>query len=103
VNTEEVATPLALVVSVSVIVPLVMNVPLAMNVPPAPLVEGAVNVTATPLAGDPLDVTVAASGSRNAVPIVAFCGVPLVAVIDVEPPQLVKKPKARQMKARMLA
>jgi hypothetical protein len=37
------------------------------NVPLAP-VAGAVKVTETPLAGDPLEVTVATSGLANAVP-----------------------------------
>jgi hypothetical protein len=72
VNTGEVATPLELVVAVFT--------------PPAKLPlapdEGAVNVTVTPLAGDPFVVTVATSGAANAVPTVALCGVPLVAAID---------------------
>jgi hypothetical protein len=53
VNTEEVTTPLELVVSVSVAVPLA-------NVPLAP-VAGAVKVTLTPLVGVPFVVTVAES------------------------------------------
>jgi hypothetical protein len=74
VNGDEVATPLELVVSVSVAVPLVVNTPLA----PA---AGAVKVTDTPLAGDPPEVTVATSGAPNPAPTAALCGVPLVAVI----------------------
>ena len=59
VNVDEVARPLAFVVSVSVAVPL-PNLPLAPE-------EGAVNVTETPLAGFPLEVTNATSGFANAV------------------------------------
>ncbi|MGA7302172.1 MAG: hypothetical protein WBD45_10965 [Terriglobales bacterium] len=71
---DEVATPLALVVSVSV------DIPFA-NVPLAPVV-GAVNVTETPLTGfESLSTTVAARGTLNADPTVAVCGVPLVDVI----------------------
>jgi hypothetical protein len=71
-----VATPLEFVVSVSV-APAgdVAKVPLAPE-------DGAVNVTDTPLAGDPLDVTVACSGAPNACPICALCGVPAAAVIE---------------------
>jgi hypothetical protein len=55
VNICEVATPLEFVISVSVAAAgEVANVPLAPD-------DGAVKVTDTPLAGDPLDVTVAAS------------------------------------------
>jgi hypothetical protein len=72
VNAGEVATPLALVVAVLV--------PPA-KVPLAPVWAGAVKVTVTPLAGDPFDVTVATSGLVNAVPTVALCPPPLVAVI----------------------
>lgn len=73
-NTDEVATPLELVVSVSVLVPLVVNMPLAPD-------EGAVNVTVAPLTGEPPCVTVATSGAVNATPTAALCGVPLVAAI----------------------
>jgi hypothetical protein len=76
VNVEEVATPLELVVSVSVVVPLVVKMPLAPD-------DGAVNVTVAPLTGfDFLSSTVATSGLVNAVPIGALCPDPLVAVID---------------------
>jgi hypothetical protein len=71
---DDVAAPLASVVSVSVVVPLA-------KVPLAP-VEGAENVTATPLTGfDAASSTVAASGDANAVLISADCDVPLVAVM----------------------
>ena len=69
VNVVEVARPLVFVVSVSVVVPLP-------NVPLAP-VEGAVNITETPLAGAPFEVTRATSGFANAVLIVALCPDPL--------------------------
>jgi hypothetical protein len=59
VNVDEVATPLALVVSVSVLVPPV-------KVPLAP-VAGAVKTTNAPLIGDPPMVTVATKGVANAV------------------------------------
>jgi hypothetical protein len=72
VNAEDVATPLAFVVSVSVAVPLA-NVPLAADV-------GAVKVTETPLAGNPLDVTVAES-VPNELPSGALAVYPLFAVI----------------------
>jgi hypothetical protein len=75
VNTCEVATPLELVVSVSV----APGVEVA-NVPLAP-VAGAVKVTLTPLDGVPFSVTVAASGFANATPTAALCPPPLVAVI----------------------
>jgi hypothetical protein len=75
VNVVEVATPLALVVSVSVFVP-------PANLPLAP-VAGAVNVTVAPLTGfESLSSTVATSGNANAMLIAPLCGVPLVAVID---------------------
>jgi hypothetical protein len=70
VKVAEVAIPLALVVAVFTPPP---------NVPLAPL-AGAVKVTNTPLTGlFPASVTVATKGAANAVLIVAFCGVPLVA------------------------
>ncbi len=101
-NTDEVATPLALVISVSVAVPFA-NVPLA----PEP---GAVNVTETLAVGDPPVVTVATSGAANAVPTVALCPPPLVAPIattgvtlcELEL-QLVKKLKVKKIKVRMPA
>src|SRR5580692_551113 len=70
-----------------------------------------VNVTVTPLAAVPLDVTVATSILVKASPTFAFCPDPLVAVIAMvgggvlEPLlQPVKKPKASQTRinARML-
>ena len=71
VNDGAVATPLAFVVTVA----------LALNVPPAPL-AGAANITLAPLTGfPPLSFTVACRAVANAVPMVALCGVPAVAVI----------------------
>ena len=70
---DEVATPLELVVSVSVAVPFP-------KVPLAPL-AGAVKVTAIPLAGVPLFVTVATSGAVNGVVTPELCGDPLVAAM----------------------
>src|SRR5208282_722076 len=96
----EMATPLALVVSVSVLVP-------PANVPLAP-VAGAVKVTKAPLTGDPPIVTVAINGAKNAVLTAVLCGVPLVGAINsagglkFELLQLVKKTKARKTKPRML-
>src|SRR5215471_21168785 len=79
VKVAEVATPLALVVAVFT--------PPA-KVPLAPL-TGAVKVTTTPLSGfPPLSFTVATSGAANAVPIVALCGVPLVATMEAAVPGL---------------
>jgi len=75
VNAGDVATPLAFVVAVLMFVLVPAKMPLAP-------VDGAVNVTITPLTGcDPLSSTVATSGAANAVSMVAVCGVPLVAVI----------------------
>lgn len=74
VKAEDVATPLEFVVSVSVAVPFA-------NIPLAP-VEGAVNVTLTPLVGAPLVVTVATNGAANALLTTALCDDPLVAAID---------------------
>jgi hypothetical protein len=59
VKVEEVAKPLAFVMSVSVFVPL-PNLPLAAE-------EGAVNVTETPLVGVPFVLTKATKGFANAV------------------------------------
>ena len=73
-NAVEVATPLELVVSVSMAVPLAKE-PLAPD-------AGAVNVTVAPLVGDPPVVTVATSGAANFAPTTALCPDPLVAVID---------------------
>lgn len=102
VNFDEVATPLALVVSVSVFVEFDANVPLAP-------VEGAANTTNAPLTGDPPIVTVATSGAPKGVFTAALCGVPLVAAIDsagrlkFELLQFVKKTRARKTKPRMPA
>jgi hypothetical protein len=82
VSVDEVATPLALVVSVSVAVEFDVNPPLAP-------VSGAANVTDAPLTGFwLLSRTVATSGSSNAVLIVASCREPLVAVIDAAGPEV---------------
>jgi hypothetical protein len=104
VNTDEVATPLASVVSVSVFVEFT-NVPVGSE-------PGAVNVTDAPGVAVPFVVTVATSGTKAA-PTIALCGVPLVAVITTVGAggvltvlvQLVKKPmdKARQIEVRMPA
>jgi hypothetical protein len=84
VNVADVATPLALVVAVFT--------PPA-NVPLAPL-AGGVNVTTTPLTGLlPASVTVATRGAANAVLIVAFCGVPLVAATFAAAPALFVREK----------
>jgi hypothetical protein len=74
VNAGAVATPLLLVVAVTLATPPV-------NLPLAPL-AGAVNVTTTPLNGLLLaSFTVVCSAVRNAVLTVALCGVPAVAVM----------------------
>jgi hypothetical protein len=73
-NVCEVATPLELVVSVSVVDGgVVSNRPLAPE-------AGAVKVTVTPLTGLPPLVTVATKGLANGVRIFALCPPPLVAV-----------------------
>ncbi len=71
---DEVTTPLALVVSVSVFVPFA-------KVPLAPVV-GAVNTTATPLTGLLPLVTVATSGAPKVVAMVVLCVAPPVALMD---------------------
>jgi hypothetical protein len=82
VNVEEVATPLASVVSVSVAGGFDANVPLAPD-------AGAVNVTDAPLTGYwLLSRTVATSGAANAVLMVASCSDPLVEVIDAGGPDV---------------
>jgi hypothetical protein len=74
VKTVDVATPLTVFV-VYVLVPFA-------NVPLAP-VDGAVNVTETPLSRFPFaSFTVATSGAEKAAPVYAVCGVPLVAVTE---------------------
>lgn len=73
----EVATPLAFVASVSV-----APAGDVANVPLAPVV-GAVNVTDTPLAGDPLDVTVACNAVAKGWPIAALCELPAVAAMEI--------------------
>lgn len=93
--------PLALLVSVSVRAGVV-----AANVPLAPD-DGAVKVTVTPLNGDPFEVTVAES-ALNGLPTVALAVYPLFAAMamtgcgtmfELEPPQLARKPMARQTRA----
>jgi hypothetical protein len=87
VKVEEVATPLALVVSVSVRDEFEANVPLAP-------VAGAVNVTEAPLTGfELLSTTVATSGAPKAVLMVAFCNEPLVAAIDAGGPDVLVRLK----------
>jgi len=73
-NAAAVAKPFASVVAV------VAAAPLSANLPLAPVV-GAVKFTTTPLAGDPLLITVTTSGIAKAPLIVWLCGVPLVAAI----------------------
>jgi hypothetical protein len=101
VNITEVAMPLALLVTVSVSAGVeVANRPLAPD-------DGAVNVTETPLAGDPLEVTVAES-VPNGLPTTALDVYPLFAAMamtgcgamfELEPPQLARNPMARQTRA----
>jgi hypothetical protein len=106
VNADEVATPLALVVTVSVAVEFDAKVPLAPD-------GGAVNVTSALGKGVPPIVTVATSEFVYAVPTVVLCPDPLVAAMattgggplygnELEP-QPVKKLNARKLKARMAA
>src|SRR5579864_7971845 len=74
VKTLEDAMPFVSVTSVSVVVPF-ENVPLAELV-------GALNGTVAPVTGfERLSSTVATSGEEKVVPIAAFCGVPVVAVM----------------------
>jgi hypothetical protein len=75
VNTVEVATPLELVVSVSV----TAGVPPSAKVPS--VAAGAVKVTVTPLVGVPFVVTVATRGFIKGAPTAALCPPPLVAVM----------------------
>jgi hypothetical protein len=102
---EIVATPLESVVSVSVFDELDVNVPVA-----TPAAEvGAVNVTDTPLAGDPFDVTVTDSAVANGWLTCVLCGVvPLPAVIAITGALELLQPvrettKVRKTKVRMLA
>ena len=71
-NTGEAATPLS---SVMAVVTPPANVPLAPDV-------GTVNVTTTPLIGEPPVVTVASRRAENAAPTNALCPDPLSAAID---------------------
>jgi hypothetical protein len=101
VKVDEVATPLALVVSVSEFDEFEANVPLAP-------VAGAVKTTKAPLTGEPPIITVATSGAANAVLSAALCGVPPVAAIDsagvlkLEPLQLAENAKHKKIKPRTL-
>jgi len=80
VNTAEVATPDVFVVAV-------FTPPAKLPLAPLP---GAVNVTTTPATGLLLlSLTVATSGVAKAVPMVALCGVPLVAMIELGGPALI--------------
>ena len=74
VNAGDVAIPFTSVVAVAVLDEVLENVP------PGP-VDGAVNVTTTPLVGAPFVVTVATRAAPNAALIAWLCGVPLVAAI----------------------
>jgi len=99
VSTDEVATPLEFVITVSVAVEFEANVPLAPD-------AGAVNVTVTPAVGVPPVVTVATSGLANAVATAVLCPDPLVAAMtgvgggggDELEPQPVKKLKAKKLR-----
>jgi hypothetical protein len=63
VKVDDVTAPVALVMPVSVSVPLLAKMALAPD-------DGAVKVTATPLAGAPFEVTVATRGAAKAAPTV---------------------------------
>lgn len=81
-NTGPVAMPLAFVVAVAASPPFVPPV----NTPLAPL-DGAVNVTTTPLSRFPLpSFTVACKFVGKAVLIAMLCGVPAEAVIEAGAP-----------------
>jgi hypothetical protein len=103
VNAAEVATPLEFVVAVLVVVP-PAKVPLAPEL-------GALNVTGTPLVGDPFVVTVATRLAVKPVLTAALCEEPLVAamtglaggVVLEPPPQPVKIARTRKLSARTLA
>src|ERR1700686_4695774 len=85
VNTDAVATPLALVTAVFA--------PPA-NVPLAPVCAGAVNVTVTPETRLLLaSFTVAFNAVVNAALMVTVCGVPAVAVIAAAGPALLVRAK----------
>jgi hypothetical protein len=102
VNTDEVATPLALVVSVSVFVEFEAKVPLAPE-------AGAVKITNAPLTGAPPINTVATMGAAKAVLTAALCELPLVAamvsvgVLNCELLQLDRKITNRTVNPRMQA
>lgn len=74
VKAGDVATPFTSVVAVAVSDEVSENVALGP-------VAGDVNVTMTPGAGVPFEVTVATSAAPNAASMAWLCGVPLVAVI----------------------
>ena len=64
------------------------------NAPPGPD-AGAVKVTTTPGTGlPPLSLTVACNAVPNVVPIVALCGVPLVAVMEAGAPGALVRTKS---------
>jgi len=93
VNTEEVATPLESVVSVSVAVPVFAKVPLAPE-------GGAEKVTVTPLTGEPTWSTTADKGCVNVVPTVALCSDPFCALILIVGAGLFVKLKFAETDAR---
>jgi len=71
--------------------------------PLAPL-AGGVKVTRTPATGLlPASVTVAAKGAANAVPMVALCGVPLVAATFAGGPVLLVSEKLAEVAPETLA
>ena len=85
-NTPDVATPEAFVLTVIVFIPPV-------KVPLAP-VAGAVKVTAMPLSRfPPASFTVAVSGLAKAAPATAVCGVPPVAAMVAGGPTRFDKAK----------
>jgi hypothetical protein len=87
VNTEETATPLASVRTVSVALVVLWNVPLAH-------VAGAVNVTGAPLTGlEFVSSTVAVKGRENAVLMRVFWPDPAVAVIEATVPVMFESEK----------
>lgn len=63
------------------------------------------NVTVTPLAGDPLEVTVACNGDPKGCPIAAVCPVPAVAAMEIVGVVLLLPPQAinPELKAKVIA
>jgi hypothetical protein len=96
VNAGAVATPLLLVVAVTL-------APVPAKLPLAPF-AGAVNVTVTPLTALLLaSFTVVCSAVRNAVLTVALCGVPAVAVMLAAAPAVLVRLKLAGLTPETLA